>query len=222
MTTLLSSLVKPSSASKQLIPGTFSMRSCAWVLDTALSALPANLLAFMATYQARSSLPTSVVGIVDAQNYLEMFLTLLATQLAYAVFFLVLIYGTGSVVAEAGPHRATWGKRWMGLEAVNMDGDDLSYPQAALRFLAGSLSWLTLNLGHSLCVFRKDHRMLHDLIAGTQVVFDGMEDHKRILRGVLAIFISLGLGLLPAMLMPSPPALKQAFDIVSGSVGLHL
>lgn len=198
------------------------MRACAWLLDTALSALPANLLAFMVTYQARSSLPASVVGIVDAQNYLEMFLRILATQLAYSLFFLVLIYGIGSVIAEAGPHRATWGKRWMGLETVNMDGDDLLYHQAALRFFAGFLSWLTLNLGHSLCVFRKDHRMLHDLIAGAQVVFDGMEDHKRLLRGVLAIVISFGLGLLPAMLMPSPPALKQAFDIVSGSIGLHL
>jgi uncharacterized RDD family membrane protein YckC len=70
---------------------------------------------------------------------------------------------------EASAWAATPGKRLLGLRVTNMQGARVSPAQALGRFAAGALSWLTLNLGHALAGWRRDHRALHDLIAGTQV-----------------------------------------------------
>ena len=71
---------------------------------------------------------------------------------------------------EASRWQATPGKRAFGLRVVAMDGSALSLARAAGRYFAGSLSWLSLNLGHALVLFRRDGRALHDLIAGAVVV----------------------------------------------------
>lgn len=71
---------------------------------------------------------------------------------------------------EASAWQATPGKRWLGLKVVDLRGARLGWLRASVRFLAGSLSWLSLNLGHALAGWRADGRALHDLIAGTRVV----------------------------------------------------
>lgn len=65
---------------------------------------------------------------------------------------------------------ATPGKRALGLRVVGADGGRLRLRRAGLRFLAGGLSWLTLNLGHAMAALPPTHRALHDRIAGTGVV----------------------------------------------------
>lgn len=70
---------------------------------------------------------------------------------------------------EASRWQATPGKRLLGLRVRDTDGNPLSLLQSSARFLAGSVSWLSLNLGHALAGWRKDGRALHDLIAGTRV-----------------------------------------------------
>ncbi len=70
---------------------------------------------------------------------------------------------------EASAWAATPGKRLLGLHVADMAGRRPSFARALARFAAGSLSWLTLNLGHALAGWRRDHRALHDLVAGTQV-----------------------------------------------------
>lgn len=72
---------------------------------------------------------------------------------------------------EASRHRATLGKRAMGLQAVAADGASLQAAQACKRHLAGCLSWLTLNIGHMLAANKPRHQALHDRIAKTQVVW---------------------------------------------------
>jgi uncharacterized RDD family membrane protein YckC len=71
---------------------------------------------------------------------------------------------------EASAWQATPGKRWLGLKVVDLRGAPIGWGRASARFLAGTLSWLTLNLGHALAGWRADGRALHDLIAGTRVV----------------------------------------------------
>ena len=71
---------------------------------------------------------------------------------------------------EASAWQATPGKRWLGLQVVDLEGARIGWGRAGARFLAGGLSWLSLNLGHALAGWRKDGRALHDLIAGTRVV----------------------------------------------------
>lgn len=70
---------------------------------------------------------------------------------------------------EAGRWQATPGKRVLGLQVQSENGGRLGLAQTALRFFAGSLSWLSLNLGHALAGWRRDGRALHDLLAGARV-----------------------------------------------------
>lgn len=74
---------------------------------------------------------------------------------------------------EASRWQATPGKRLLGLQVQSEHGGRLGLAQTALRFFAGSLSWLSLNLGHALAGWRKDGRTLHDLLAGARVSAKG-------------------------------------------------
>lgn len=70
---------------------------------------------------------------------------------------------------EASRWQATPGKRLLGLQVQSEHGGRLGLARTALRFFAGSLSWLSLNLGHALAGWRQDGRALHDLLAGARV-----------------------------------------------------
>ena len=72
---------------------------------------------------------------------------------------------------EAGRHRATLGKRMLGLCVARVDDDALDIRRAYLRHIAGSLSWLTLNIGHLMAGNAPRHQALHDRIAKTQVLW---------------------------------------------------
>ena len=74
---------------------------------------------------------------------------------------------------EASRWQATPGKRLLGLQVQSEQGGRLGLARTALRFFAGSLSWLSLNLGHALAGWRKDGRALHDLLAGARVSAKG-------------------------------------------------
>ena len=70
---------------------------------------------------------------------------------------------------EASRWQATPGKRLLGVQVQSDQGGRLGLARTALRYFAGSLSWLSLNLGHALAGWRKDGRALHDLLAGARV-----------------------------------------------------
>ena len=71
---------------------------------------------------------------------------------------------------EASTWRATPGKGLLGISVLDLLGQRISWRRAGARFLSGTLSWLSLNLGHAVAAWRTDGRALHDLIAGTCVV----------------------------------------------------
>ncbi|MEI2453213.1 RDD family protein [Lysobacter firmicutimachus] len=89
---------------------------------------------------------------------------LLGWLLAYAA--LGAVY---EVACVAGPWRATPGKRALGLRVAAADGGRLGAGRAALRYLGGALSWLTLNIGHLVAVAKPEQRALHDRLAGARV-----------------------------------------------------
>jgi uncharacterized RDD family membrane protein YckC len=66
---------------------------------------------------------------------------------------------------------ATVGKLLIGAHVVRADGARLGYRRAALRFASEITSWLTLGIGFLFVAFRADRRGLHDLLAGTRVVW---------------------------------------------------
>ncbi|QWP77404.1 RDD family protein [Lysobacter sp. K5869] len=86
----------------------------------------------------------------------------------------LLVYAALGLLYEVGfvaftPWRATPGKRALGLYVAARDGGELGPVRAALRYLGGSLSWLTLNLGHLLAAGKPEHLALHDRLAGASV-----------------------------------------------------
>ncbi len=65
----------------------------------------------------------------------------------------------------------TLGMAILGLKVVRADGDDVDGWHGLLRALALPLSFLILWIGIVMIVLRRDRRALHDLIAGTAVVY---------------------------------------------------
>jgi uncharacterized RDD family membrane protein YckC len=59
----------------------------------------------------------------------------------------------------------------VGIRAVRTDGHDLERRHAVIRVLALPLSFLLFCFGFLLIVLRRDRRALHDLIAGTAIVY---------------------------------------------------
>ena len=65
----------------------------------------------------------------------------------------------------------TAGMAVLGLRAVRDDGSDLGTGDALLRVIVFPLSFLLCGAGFVLIVLRRDHRALHDLLAGSAVVY---------------------------------------------------
>ena len=66
----------------------------------------------------------------------------------------------------------TFGSAVLGLRVVRADGRDLDPRHAVVRTLAFPLSFLLFGLGFVLILFQRERRALHDIIAGTAVVYE--------------------------------------------------
>ncbi len=102
---------------------------------------------------------------------------------------------------EASRWQATPGKRLLGVQVQSEQGGRLGLARTALRFFAGALSWLSLNLGHALAGWRKDGRALHDLLAGAQVSAAGPLPAwaRTLLWAQLALLVLLSAGMVVRM-----------------------
>ena len=65
----------------------------------------------------------------------------------------------------------TFGMAVAGIRVVRADGSELGPRRAVVRVLALPLSFLLLGFGFLLILLRVDRRALHDLIAGSAVVY---------------------------------------------------
>ncbi len=74
------------------------------------------------------------------------------------------------VAFECSPWQASPGKRFLGLRAADRDGRRLGIGHAVSRYLAGALSWVTLNIGHLMATAEPEHLALHDRVSGTRVM----------------------------------------------------
>ena len=85
-----------------------------------------------------------------------------ATTLLYVAYFVAL---------TAGKHQGTYGKRIMGIYVRKRDGDRVWIGSSFARLIGYIVSWIPLGLGFLMAAFQKDKLALHDLIAGTEVVY---------------------------------------------------
>lgn len=79
----------------------------------------------------------------------------------------VFFYIAGSLAATG----RTIGKAVLGLLVVGADGDSLRPRQAALRTVCFPIGFLIFGVGLLIGLIRRDRRELHDLLAGTAVVY---------------------------------------------------
>ena len=70
-----------------------------------------------------------------------------------------------------GAFGKTIGMALLGVRVVRANGADLSGRRAVARTLAFPLSFLFFGLGFTPILFQHDRRALHDLIAGTAVIY---------------------------------------------------
>jgi uncharacterized RDD family membrane protein YckC len=90
--------------------------------------------------------------------------------------------------------QATLGKMAFGIKVTDAEGNRLGFGQAALRWFAALVSWLTLCLGFIMAGFTDRKRALHDMLANTLVVDKWAftptpERQQRGLSGCLIVFL---------------------------------
>ena len=83
----------------------------------------------------------------------------------------------------------TLGKGIVGIRVVAADGSPMSVRQALVRTLAFPLSALLFGIGFLMILVQREHRALHDLIAGTSSVYDWGERSAEI-PGPLSAFLA--------------------------------
>ncbi len=93
-------------------------------------------------------------------------LTLWWDKAAFIFYPIFLLYD----VLLNGRFGATVGKMAIGAKITRLDGSPIGYNRALLRWLAARLSDI-LFFGYILIGLRRDKRGLHDLLAGTKVIF---------------------------------------------------
>lgn len=201
--------------SSPLPPATFFQRTSAWAFDVSVALWPASLIAWMGVGSQRRDLELRQADVVanssQAISYLGDLASLYIHQGVWTLAWVALIYGAGSVWSEAGLHQATWGKRLMGISVEAIPGRREDHWAVATRFLAGSLSWLTMNIGHAMSRWRSDKRALHDVVAGMRVVQEPMPVAARN-RGVWVcwgVFVATQVALVS--LRPVDPVLMDVF-----------
>jgi uncharacterized RDD family membrane protein YckC len=133
-----------------------------------------RMIAYLVDYFIMTALMTAIlplfnrfVDLKETGNVMELirqpgFWVILGVQVSVAGVFNVLFNGHFG---------ATPGKIMIGAKIVTEDGSPIGYGRALCRYLAEWISAFSLGVGYLFVAFRPDRRALHDLIAGTRVVF---------------------------------------------------
>ena len=77
-----------------------------------------------------------------------------------------------SAFQESSPAQATLGKKMLGIQVTDLDGNRISFGQASGRHFGKILSNLVCSIGFIMAGFTEKQQALHDILAGTLVVRD--------------------------------------------------
>ena len=89
------------------------------------------------------------------------------------LFFLIAFVGQWlySALFESAPAQATPGKMALGIKVVDLAGQRISFGRASGRFFGKIISSMILDIGYMLAGWTERKQALHDMMAGTLVVF---------------------------------------------------
>lgn len=154
-------------ASRTAPPAGFWARLAAWVIDmillTILFAVVWTPIAEPRHWQLPD--PPQTITPATVQAYQDQFYAC-AYRVLPIFYPIFLLYD----VLLNGRFGATVGKMAIGAKITMLDGSPIGYGRALLRWLAQRLSDF-LFISYILIGLRRDKRSLHDLLAGTKVVF---------------------------------------------------
>jgi hypothetical protein len=118
------------------------------------------------------------------------------------VTFVPLLYWP---VLESSRWQATLGKKIMGLEVTDLDGNRLGFLRALLRSLAKIISSIPFGLGFLMAAFTARKQALHDIIVKTLVVRTGPSHLWKIILALIVgmlLMVASAAGLFYYVLMP--------------------
>ena len=88
----------------------------------------------------------------------------------HGFFVLQIVHWIYYALLESSIWQATLGKKALGLEVTDMNGQRVSFGRATGRFAGRYLSMLTFGIGYVMAGFTAKKQALHDIIAGTLVI----------------------------------------------------
>lgn len=132
-----------------------SARCSAFLLDYILTLFPLAVTLVLAFYMKRRLLEPTVADFFQYVGY----------ALVLAVIFVNWVYGYVR-------HGQSFGKRFIGLRLVCVNGQPVSYKTAFVRLLGSVISLLVFGYGYLRILWDDKHRGWHDKLAGTLVIKD--------------------------------------------------
>lgn len=132
------------------------MRCCAFLIDYILTLLILAIPLVLGVYMKRRMFPSWSTLLMVIVGYL--------TVAAFIFFNWIYIYVK---------NKQSFGKTYLGLRVIRLDGQPMTYKTAAMRHVLGyPLSILCFGIGVLNILWDKKQQGLHDKIAGTIVVKD--------------------------------------------------
>jgi uncharacterized RDD family membrane protein YckC len=99
-----------------------------------------------------------------------------ASLRAQAFFYLlgIVVMALYYVLMESSTKRATFGKQLLGLEVADLNNNQISLGQGAGRYFGRWISILIIGIGYLIQPFNTKKQALHDMMAGTVVIKQGI------------------------------------------------
>lgn len=135
--------------------GGFWIRVAAYIIDGTILLIPGLLISFL------------LEAAMLAENEREKVLLNIAD-----ISYNTIMWWVYSAVLESSAWQATIGKKAVGLKVIDENGNRISFGRATGRHFASYISALILCIGYMMVGWTSRKQGLHDLIAGTLVVYN--------------------------------------------------
>jgi len=136
----------------------FWRRLAALLIDLLIISVPVYFLATLFSSNPSESLGTNTTQEIEYQ-YFNIYN---ATSFLLNWLYFALL--------ESSAKQATWGKQAMGIKVVRIDGRQLTFLRASLRYFSKIISGVTVFVGYIMAAFTARKQALHDIIADTLVL----------------------------------------------------
>ena len=135
--------------------GGFWIRVAASIIDFIVLLIPGLLISFLleATMHAENEFQKVLLNITD-------------------ISYTTILWWIYCAVLQSSAWQATVGKKAVGLKVVDENGNRISFGRATGRYFASYISALILCIGYMMVGWTSRKQGLHDMIAGTLVVYD--------------------------------------------------